>query len=212
MTYARDERAALAALLDQTGPDGPTLCAGWQTRDLAAHLVLRERRPDAGLGSLGGPLAGHNARVQRQYLDRYSYPQLVALFKAGPPTLSAFAIPGADNAFNAVEFFVHHEDVRRAVPGWTERELPDGLGDVLWRQLRGARFLLRSAPTGIVLARELPDGGTGGTRKAKDASPSVKVSGTPAELALWSFGRVSAAHVTLDGPDEAVARLAGWRH
>ena len=45
MTYAQDERAALAALLHETGPDGPTLCEGWQTRDLVAHLVLRERRP-----------------------------------------------------------------------------------------------------------------------------------------------------------------------
>jgi len=212
MTYARDERAALAALLLETGPDGPTLCEGWQTRDLAAHLVMRERRPDAGLGSMGGPLVGHNARVQRQYLDKYSYPQLVALFKAGPPTLSPYAIPGADNALNTVEFFVHHEDVRRAVPGWTERELPDGINDVFWRQLRGARFLLRSAPTGVVLSWELADGGMrGGTRNAKDASPSVTVTGTPPELALWSFGRVSAAHVTLDGPDEAVARLAAWR-
>ena len=209
MTYARDERAALAALLDETGPDGPTLCEGWQTRDLAAHLVLREHRPDAALGSMGGPLAGHNARVQRQYLARYPYPQLVALFKAGPPALSPYAIPGVDNAVNTVEFFVHHEDARRAVPGWTERELPDGLNDVCWRQLRGARFLLRSAPTGVVLSRDLPGGGT---RKVKDTSPSVTVTGTPAELTIWTFGRVSAAHVRLDGPDEAVARLAAWRH
>ena len=43
---------------DETGPDGPTLCEGWQTRDLAAHLVLRERRPDAAAGVMGGPLAG----------------------------------------------------------------------------------------------------------------------------------------------------------
>src|ERR1700679_1180823 len=72
VTYSLDERLALAALLDQTGPDAPTLCAGWQTRDLAAHVVVRERRPDAGAGMIGGPLAGYTARVQRQYLDRYS--------------------------------------------------------------------------------------------------------------------------------------------
>ena len=29
---------------------------------------------------------------------------------------------------------------------------------------------------------------------------------------MWSMGRVSAAHVTFDGPDEAVARLQAWRH
>src|SRR3984957_8623240 len=121
MTYAQDERAALAALLHDTGPDGPTLCAGWQTRDLVAHLVLRERRPDAAVGVMGGPLAGYTARVQRQYLDRYSYAELVALFRSGPPQLSVFAIPGADEAANSVEYFVHHEDVRRAADDWTER-------------------------------------------------------------------------------------------
>jgi hypothetical protein len=85
VTYAQEERAALAALLEETGPDGPTLCEGWQTRDLAAHLVLRERRPDAAAGVMGGPLAGYTARVQRQYLSRYSYPELVRLFRSGPP-------------------------------------------------------------------------------------------------------------------------------
>src|SRR6202021_3964315 len=101
MTYAQDERTALAALLDETGPDGPTLCEGWQTRDLAAHLVLRERRPDAAAGGMGGPLAGYTARVQRQYLDRYSYPALIAMFQAGPPSLSPFPIPGAARGANS---------------------------------------------------------------------------------------------------------------
>ena len=46
---------------------------------------------------------------------------------------------------------------------------------------------------------------------AKNATPSVTVAGPPAELTLWSMGRVSAAHVELSGPDEAVARLSAWR-
>ena len=50
MSYSREERLALCALLDETGPDAPTLCEGWTTGDLAAHLVLRERRPDAAAG------------------------------------------------------------------------------------------------------------------------------------------------------------------
>ncbi len=45
----------------------------------------------------------------------------------------------------------------------------------------------------------------------KNATPSVTVTGTPAELTLWSMGRVTAAHVELSGPDEAVARLSAWR-
>jgi uncharacterized protein (TIGR03085 family) len=223
VTYSRDERLALAALLDQTGPDAPTLCAGWQTRDLAAHVVLRERRPDAGVGMIGGPLAGYTARVQRQYLDRYSYPELIELFKAGPPRLSPFAIGGFDETVNTVEYFVHHEDVRRAAEGWTERDLPAGLADALWKRLKGSRLFLRSAPTGIVFARadgtglattapaNTPVAGTTTTIVAKNATPSVTVSGTPAELTLWSMGRVTAARVELDGPDEAVARLTTWR-
>jgi uncharacterized protein (TIGR03085 family) len=213
VTYSLDERLALAALLDQTGPDAPTLCAGWQTRDLAAHVVLRERRPDAGVGMIGGPLAGYTARLQRQYLERYSYPELIDLFKAGPPRLSPFAIGGFDALANTVEYFVHHEDVRRAREGWTERELEPGLSDALWKRLKGSRLFLRSAPTGIVFARA----GAAGLANtvtpiiAKSATPSVTVTGTPAELTLWSMGRVSVAQVALDGPDEAVARLTAWR-
>jgi uncharacterized protein (TIGR03085 family) len=209
VTYAQEERAALAALLEETGPDAPTLCEGWQTRDLVAHLVLRERRPDAAVGVMGGPLAGYTARVQRQFLDRYSYPELIALFKAGPPALSPFAIPGADEAANTVEYFVHHEDVRRAAEGWAERPDDAGLSDALWKRLKGARLFLRAAPTGVVLARE--DSGTLDLIVAKNASPSVTVTGAPAELTLWSMGRVSAANVTLDGPDGAVEKLKAWR-
>ena len=210
VTYAQDERAALAALLDETGPDGPTLCEGWQTRDMAAHLVLRERRPDAAAGVAGGPLAGYTARVQQQYLDKYSYPELIQLFKAGPPALSPFAIPGADAAANTVEYFVHHEDVRRAAGDWTERELPGPMSEQLWKRLKQSRLFLRSAPTGIVLARE--DGGKLDLIVAKTAAPNVTVTGSPAELTLWAMGRVSAARVTLDGTPEAVAELTAWRH
>jgi uncharacterized protein (TIGR03085 family) len=213
VTYSRDERLALAALLDQAGPDAPTLCAGWQTRDLAAHVVLRERRPDAGAGMMGGPLAGYTERLQRQYLGRYSYPELIELFKAGPPRLSPFAIGGFDEMVNTVEYFVHHEDVRRAAEGWTERELPAGLSDALWKRLKGSRLFLRAAPTGIVFARadatSLANIATPIT--AKNATPSVTVTGTPAELTLWSTGRATVAQVELDGPDEAVARLTAWR-
>jgi uncharacterized protein (TIGR03083 family) len=55
VSYSRDERLALCTLLDKTGPDAPTLCEGWNTGDLAAHLVLRERRPDAAAGVIGSP-------------------------------------------------------------------------------------------------------------------------------------------------------------
>jgi uncharacterized protein (TIGR03085 family) len=208
VTYSRDERLALAALLEETGPDAPTLCAGWQTRDLAAHVVVRERRPDAGVGMLGGPLAGYTARVQHGYLGKYSYPQLIAIFRSGPPRLSPFAIPGADEAANTVEYFVHHEDVRRGAAGWAERELPSGLSEALWKRLKSARLFLRGAPTGVALARA---DATAPAIVAKHAADCVTVAGTPAELTLWSMGRVSAANVTFDGRSDAIARLRAWR-
>ena len=39
------ERAELCDLFDELGPSAPTLCEGWATEDLAAHLVVRERDP-----------------------------------------------------------------------------------------------------------------------------------------------------------------------
>ena len=99
--------------------------------------------------------------------------------------------------------------MRRAADGWTERPLDDGLAELLWKRLKAARMLLRAAPTGVVLARE--DGGKLDLIVAKSAAPSVTVTGAPAELTMWIMGRGRAAHVTLDGTDEAVARLAAWR-
>jgi hypothetical protein len=46
---------------------------------------------------------------------------------------------------------------------------------------------------------------------AKRATPVVTVSGTPAELTLWAFGRIGASHVTLDGPKAAIHKLQAWR-
>ncbi len=107
VTYARDERLALCALLDESGPKAPTLCEGWLTADLAAHLVLRERRPDAALGILGGPLAGYTERVQRGMSARSPYPLLVETIRTGPPRLSVYGMPGVDAKVNFAEFFVH---------------------------------------------------------------------------------------------------------
>ena len=216
MRYARDERLALCALLDQAGPREPTLCEGWTTLDLAAHLVLREHRPDAGLGLLGGPLAAHTRAVQRRLAQRTPYPRLVQMIRNGPPRLSAFGLPGADERANLVEYFVHHEDVRRAQPDWEPRKLDQGLTEVLWHRLGMARFILRKAPVGVELARDdRPEAaGPGGPRvriTAKARTPVVTVTGAPAELTLWALGRTAAARVRLDGSEAAVAALSGAR-
>ena len=212
MSYSRDERLALAALLEETGPGAPTLCAGWQTADLAAHLVVRERRLDAAAGVLGGPLAGHTARVQRRLGERMTYAQLVEAFRNGPPRLSPLALPGMDERANTVEYFVHYEDVRRATPGWEPRDVDPGLSEELWRRLKMARFLLRKAPVGVELARDSGGVGAGPYRvTVKNATPVVTVIGSPAELTMWAAGRTSAANVRFDGTDAAVTKLTAWR-
>lgn len=214
MSYSRDERLALCALLDKTGPDAPTLCEGWTTGDLAAHLVLRERRPDAAAGVLGGPLAGYTARVQRGIRARIPFPDLVRIIRSGPPRLSVMALPGVDERVNAVEFFVHHEDVRRGAPGWEPRQLSGGESDMLWQRLRLARFMLRRAPVGVELARDdIEAGGTAYRITARNATPAVTVIGSPAELTMWVMGRRTAARVRMDGTKAAVTKLAeaNWR-
>ena len=211
MNYSREERLALCALLEQTGPDAPTLCAGWTTSDLAAHLVLREHRPDAAAGVMGGPIAGHTHRVQEQLKKRHNYAQLIELVRSGPPRFSLFAIPGVDEKANTVEYFVHHEDIRRAVADWEPRQISSGLSEALWGRLRGARFLVRKAPVGVELARDDGSDRQSFRITVRNATPVVTVIGSPAELTMWSFGRTRAAKVRFDGTEAAIAALTSWR-
>jgi uncharacterized protein (TIGR03085 family) len=216
VTYARDERLALSALLDKAGPDAPTLCEGWRTADLAAHLVLRERRPDAALGIIGGPLAGYADRVRRGMVARTPFPLLVETIRTGPPRLSVYAIPGADARLNFSEFFVHHEDVRRAQQDWEPRALDPAMTDLIWKDLARARLVLRKVPVGIEFARDdLPDkaGEQQPVRMSvRPRTPVVTVIGAPAELLLWTFARTSVARVKLEGAEADVTALrqASW--
>jgi uncharacterized protein (TIGR03085 family) len=201
-SHSAAERAALADALTAADPDAPTLCAGWTARDLAAHLVVRERRPDAGPGILLPPLAGWTERVRRGYARR-PYPDLVASIRSGPRLPSWAALPRIDALFNLAEHFVHCEDVRRAAPGWAPRELPAARQEAFWSILRArGRLFFRRSPVGVTLAD------TGGrTVRAIDREPGVVLRGAPAELLLFAFGRTGHAVVDLDGPDDAVARL-----
>ena len=174
--------------------------------------MLREHRPDAAAGVAGGPLAGYTARVQQRIRARTPFPDLVRTIRSGPPRLSVMALPGVDERANAVEFFVHHEDVRRGAPGWEPRELSSGESEMLWHRLRLARFMLRKAPVGVELARDdIGEGGADGPAyriTAKNATPAVTVVGSPAELTMWVMGRRAAARVRMDGIQAAVTKLA----
>lgn len=202
MTTARRERTELADLMAELGPAAPTLCEGWTTRDLAAHLVLRERRPDAAPGIvLGGPLAGWTEKVQRGLVGQ-TWDRLVAQVRSGPPLYSPFRL--VDRVANATEFLVHHEDVRRAQPGWEPRTLPAGVQDETWRQLRlVGRLGYRRSPVGVVLRR--PGGQTVTVRRGPRP---VTLTGDPLELLLHAFGR-DEVRVDTDGAPADVEAVLG---
>lgn len=202
---AQRERAGLCAELERLGPDAPTLCEGWTTADLAAHLVARERRPDTAPGLFVKALAGHSEQV-RQAIKRQPYEQVVATVRQGPP--GPLRLPVVDGMVNTVEMFVHHEDVRRAQPGWQPRDLDEETQAALWGALmRGARMLVRKVPTGLVLLRTTGEGNSAESAVLKRGEPRVLVSGTPAELCLFLSGRGSAARVDFSGDPDAIAKV-----
>lgn len=200
---ARSERAELCDLLLEVGPDAPTLCAGWTARDLAAHLVIREGRPDAAAGIVVGPLAGYTKRVQDQ-IAREDYGRLVKRVRGGPPIWTLLWIGPLDAAINTLEFFVHHEDVRRARDSWAPRELPEPAITQLWSGLsRGGKVIARRLPVGVVVRP------TDGPKadidlRLRDGSSSVTLVGPVGECILALHGRPTHG-LTIDGTAVDVA-------
>jgi uncharacterized protein (TIGR03085 family) len=197
---AQSERQALCALLEDKGPLAPTLCEGWATADLAAHLYVRERRPYAAVGMVVPTLAGLTQAAMDSAKRSLGYDGLIRRIRSGPPPL----LRPLDEQVNLFEYFVHHEDVRRAGDsGESTREDPK-LDDALFAALRrGARLLARKV-RGAGL--ELASPGRGSV-VAHRGEPTVTMSGSPQELVLYLFGRSSVAKVELDGPAAAVAAV-----
>ena len=202
MTAARRERSALVDTLRAVGPDAPTLCEGWKTRDLAAHLVVRERRPDATVGIALAFLADYTAKVQNKVAQSTSWDDLVEMISSGPPVYSPFKL--LDAVANLGEMFIHHEDMRRAVDGWQPRVLDDSTAAALGRQLGLlSRMALGKQPAQLTLQT------TDGRRIARvGRGDPVTVIGEPQELVLFVAGR-DAVRVEFDGDPQAVAAVRG---
>ena len=202
--HAQSERLLLCDELDRLGPDQPTMCEGWDTRDLAAHLLVREHRPDLTAGRFIPFLAGHLEKEQGK-IAHGDYTALVDRVRRGAPVWNPMAHPKVDEVTNLIEFFVHHEDARRAQPGWEPRELSPQLSGKLWSALkRSARLMFRKAPTGIVLIAE---GQGRHAAKLPDEHGTVVLRGTPAELVLYAYGRKSVARVEFEGDADDIAAL-----
>lgn len=199
--FVRSERQKLADLFLALGPDAPTMCTGWETRDLAAHLVIRERRPDASLGMFVPPLRAHARTVMREFAHR-PYPELVGLVRYAP-VWSPVSNPLTEGLANTLEFFVHHEDVRRAQPGWHPRDLPRVDQAALWRQAATiSRLRLRRFPAAVLV--QAPSFGEVSTGAGGE---TVRLIGAPGELVYFLSGRQRATRVQLDGPAPLTDRL-----
>jgi len=183
------ERRELCDLLVDLGPDAPTLCAGWTTSDLAAHLVLREHF--------------HRWSDERRAAAKArGWTELVARLRAGAP-LVPWRIPGVRTTLNGLEYFIHHEDARRANGLGPRTDRPD-LDELSWRMsgFIARRAARKARPFGLQLVRD------DGRRRLFGSEPAAALSGRPSELVLYLGGRRAAAEVALSGPDDAVLAFA----
>jgi uncharacterized protein (TIGR03085 family) len=202
MTLAQSERAALADLFAELGPDQPTLCEGWQTRDLLVHLIIRERRPDAAVGTAVKPLEGWTKKVAAGYADR-PWTELIEEYRTGPQKWNPMRWSKVDELANGGEMFIHHEDARRGQPGWAPRTFDEDTTQTLIGMIDSplSRLAVRKSPVGVVA--EVPGGRT---IQLKSGEPAVTLNGEPGEILLWLSGR-RACRVELKGEPQAVDAL-----
>ncbi|WP_370892904.1 TIGR03085 family metal-binding protein [Janibacter sp. GXQ6167] len=200
---ARAERLALADTLEEYGPNAPTLCGDWTTAELAAHLVIRERRPLTAAGIMIPFLAERTDRETRQLAATTPFEELVDLIRSGPPAWHPAHLGVIDDQMNLIEMFVHHEDILRASDPSARRPLSLPFRDALWKRLRlMAKMLYGKSPVAVRLL------GSRGTLTAKGSGDGqVDVHGSPGELILFGFGRQQVAGVELIGQPAAIEQL-----
>lgn len=201
-SLARRERHELCDLALILGEDAPTLCGDWDAKDLVAHLLVREHRPIGAIGITVPQLAGlHDRDIAR--LGRQDFAVLVE--KLRDPGLTPYAIKRLEKLLNTLEYFVHHEDLRRAQDDWEPRELDAADQQQLWNAVKGAgRLSARKAGVPVRIARsDVPDQ-SATLRRGEDP---VTVTGLPSELVLFFFGRDRTRGLRFDGPPESVQSL-----
>ena len=204
MSFSSAERAKMVALFHKLGPDAPTLCEGWTTRDLAVHLWVRENRPDAAAGIFVNALSGRLEKESRKVAER-DFDELVDDWGRGPAAYNPVRFVDAQQNF--VEHFVHHEDIRRA-NGMGPRDFSAHIKQQMHSYLKLlAKVALRKSERPVILQPEgLPRIVAADTHGVADKGDAVvRVSGEVGELILWSFGR-DAAEVKIEGEAEAIVK------
>lgn len=205
LRFDAQERLALCDLFEELGADVPTMLEGWTAHDLAAHIVLRERDLIAApCIVLPGPFQRFAERRRVRLAAKREFGWLVARIRSGPPP-GFFRIGWVRSSPNLNEFFVHHEDVRRANGLGPRNTLTPALEAALWRNVRrGSRYLSRRLrQVGLEIGWAASDERI----TVRTGEPVVRLSGSPGELLLYFFGRQAAAQVEVTGPAEAVATV-----
>jgi uncharacterized protein (TIGR03085 family) len=204
LPFDAQERLELCALFGELGASAPTLLEGWNAHDLAAHIVLRERDLIAApCLVLPGPFQRFAEQRRVRLANRHDFAWLVARIRSGPPP-GFFRIAWVRSFPSLNEFFVHHEDVRRA-NRLDPRTLTDDLDAALWRNAcRAGRYLSRRmSEAGL----EIEWAATGERYTVRRGQPTARLSGPPGELLLYAFGRQAAARVEVSGPADALAAI-----
>ncbi len=200
---ARHERSGLCSLALVVGEDAPTLCDGWDVKDLVCHLLLRETSP---VGAPGLAIPAFSGLTDREMRRLRKQPFVHLVEKLENTRFRAFALPPADAAFNTLEYFVHHEDIRRAQPGWRRRAMSDEDLGTLWRALKAnGPTLARRTGVGLTIRRT----DTEETARLLAGPHSVEVSGPVPEIVMFLHGRAQVRDLAFDGPEDAVDRLQG---
>ena len=182
-THAKRERLILADLLESAARKLRPFARNGRPATWPRTWWCASAAADAAGGILLKPLAARLGRVQAEFTAK-PYEELIQLIRTGPPRMSPYALKQVDEAANTIEFYIHAEDIRRATPDWTPRELDSVFQDALWKRLESsARIFGRKSPVGLVMRR--PNGQTAVARKG---TPVVTVSGEPNELVLYTSG------------------------
>jgi uncharacterized protein (TIGR03085 family) len=202
---SRTERAALCNSALEAGEEAPTLCEGWTVKDLVIHLLIRERDPIAATAILVPQLEKLADRSASKMAEQ-DFATLVERVRNGPPRWSPMALPKLDQLLNTLEYFVHHEDVRRAAPGWEPRELTDREQRILFKGAATAgKGFVRSV--GVPVEIRWTDGERERSAVLAKGEDPVVVTGEPAELVMFLFGRDQHAGLKFEGPQAHVDQL-----
>jgi uncharacterized protein (TIGR03085 family) len=198
-TVARAERLQLCDLALEVGADAPTLCGDWDVKELVAHLLVRERSLVGAPGIIIPPLAKLTDR-EIVRTARTNLPTLVARLRTAR---SLLALPVIDPLVNTLEYFVHHEDIRRAQASWEPRDLDPDTTATLWRAISvTGRGLVR--PAGVPVT--IHDVDTGKTATLRGGADPVTISGATSEIVMFLHGRRQTVGLELTGPTASIQR------